>query len=238
VPRVYRCIGARRWDSGDPMAHVPPLDLPVVPGRWNDSGQYTLYTSHRAAVAIEEKRRHLARSARSVVGSILAAVGDPPASEVVVLSFEGPAEGPADSSAETARLVPDSEGAPGKAQDPRRARHDLPSIRMGVGAAWPVRTFDGTAEPRESFDRWLEPCGNARAYAARLIRRGFAHLVVPSSPCPADWNSVFYLLGPGQPGAEALPRRSVCRVTRRVRVTSTEPDCPPLLDRRRRVTVN
>lgn len=192
---MYRCIGARRWDSGDPMAHVPPLDLPAVPGRWNDSGQYTLYTSHRAAVAIEEKRRHLARSPRSVVGSILAAVGDPPASEVVVLSFEPAA-------------IP------------------------------PARTFDGTAVPRAEFDRWLDACGHARAYAARLVRRGFDHLVVPSSPRPADWNSVFYLLGPGQPAAGALPRRTVCRVTRRARVTSTAPECPPPVDRRRRVTVH
>ena len=195
MTRVYRCIGARRWDSGDPTAHVPPLDLPAVPGRWNDAGQYTLYTSHRSAVAIEEKRRHLARSPRSVVGSILAAIGDPPATEVVVLSFEAPA-------------VPAS------------------------------RTFDGTAEPRGSFNRWLEPCGNARGYAARLIRRGFDRLVVPSSPCPADWNSVFYLLGSGRPAAVALPSRSACRVTRRARATSTEPDCPPAVDRGRRVTVN
>jgi RES domain-containing protein len=177
------------------MAHVPPPDLPAVPGRWNDSSQYTLYTSQRAAVAIEEKRRHLARSPRSVVGSVLAAVGDPPASEVVVLSFE--------------------------------------PLAMPAG-----RTFDGTAQPRESFDRWLEPCGNARAYAARLVRRGFDQLVVPSSPCPEDWNSVFYLLGPGQPSADALPRRAACRVTRRARVTSTEPDCPPVVDRRRRVTIH
>jgi RES domain-containing protein len=192
---VYRCIGARRWDSGDPMAHVPPLDLPAVPGRWNDSGQYTLYTSHRSAVAIEEKRRHLARSPRSVVGSILAAVGDAPAAEVVVLSFESPSRRPA-------------------------------------------RTFDGTATPRSGFNRWLEPCGHARPYAARLIRRGYDELIVPSSPCPADWNSVLYFLRPGQPGADALPRRSDCRVARRAQVTSTEPDCPPVVDRRRRVTVH
>lgn len=195
MARVYRCIGARRWDSGDPMAHVPPLDLPAVPGRWNGPGQYTLYTSHRAAVAIEEKRRHLARSPRSVVGSILAAVGEAPASEVVVLSFEPPA------TSET-------------------------------------RTFDGTTEPREGFDRWLDPCGDARPYAARLVRRGFDHLVVPSSPCPEDWNSVFYFRGPGQPAADALPRRAACRVARRARVTSTEPECPPPVDRRRRVTIH
>ncbi|HJW21514.1 MAG TPA: RES family NAD+ phosphorylase [Candidatus Limnocylindrales bacterium] len=195
MARVYRCIGARRWDSGDPMAHVPPLELPAVPGRWNDSGQYTLYTSHRAAVAIEEKRRHLARSPRSVVGSILVAIGDPPATEVVVLSFEPPATGPG-------------------------------------------RTFDGATQSRDSFDRWLAPCGDARAYAARLIRRGCDHLVVPSSPCPNDWNSVFYFLGPGQPVADGLPRRAACRVTRRARVTSTEPDCPPAVDRRRRVTIH
>lgn len=195
MARVYRCIGARRWDSGDPMAHVPPLELPAVPGRWNGPDQYTLYTSQRAAVAIEEKRRHLARSPRSVVGSILAAIGDPPASEVVVLSFEAPA-------------------TPG------------------------ARTFDGTKEPREAFDRWLDACGDARAYAARLIRRGFDHLVVPSSPCPRDWNSVLYFLGPGQPPADALPTRHACRVARRARVTSTEPDCPPAVDRRRPVTIH
>lgn len=195
MARVYRCIGARRWDSGDPTAHLPPLDLPSVPGRWNDSGQYTLYTSHLARVAIEEKRRHLARSPRSVVGSILAAIGDPPATEVVVLSFEPP-------------LTPET------------------------------RTFDGTTEDRTSFDRWLEPCGSARAYAARLIRRGFDHLIVPSSPVPAAWNSVFYFLGPGQPPAGALPSRGVCRITRRAHVTSTEPDCPPVVDRRGSVAVH
>jgi RES domain-containing protein len=186
--KVYRCIGARRWDAGEPMAHVPPIDLPAVPGRWNTSGQYTLYTSHRAAVAIAEKRRHLPRSPRTVVGSILAAVGDAPASEVVVLAFE----------------MPTPTGVP------------------------TTRTFDGrTAEPRDSFDRWLEPCRHARAYAARLIRRGFDHLIVPSSPSPAEWNSVFYFLGPGQPAAEALPARASCRLVRRARVSSTAPDCPP-----------
>ena len=178
------------------MAHVPPLDLPAVPGRWNGPGQYTLYTSHSAAVAIEEKRRHLARSPRSVAGSILAAVGEEPASEVVVVSFQA-------------------------------------SETIGP------RTFDGRTEvERASFDRWLEPCGNARAYAARLVKRGFDHLVVPSSPVPAGWNSVFYLLGPGQPEASALPTRRECRVARRARVTSTEPDCPPEVDRRRGATLH
>src|SRR4051812_21947067 len=190
MARVYRCIGARRWDSGDPMAHVPPIDLPAVPGRWNGSGQYTLYTSHKPATAIEEKRRHLRRSPRSVVGSILVAVGDPPADEGVVVSFEAP--------------------------------------RIGEG-----RTFVGRELQRSSFDRWLEPCGNARSYSARLIRRGFDRLVVPSSPVPAEWNSVFYLLGPGQPSAAALPSRAACRVSRRARVTSTEPDCEPEVSRRR-----
>jgi RES domain-containing protein len=166
------------------MAHVPPIDLPAVPGRWNDSGQYTLYTSHKPATAIEEKRRHLPRSPRSVVGSILAAVGDPPADEVVVVSFEA-----------------------------------LPVA--------PARMFDGRELDRSSFDRWLAPCGSARSYATRLVRRGFDRLVVPSSPVPAEWNSVFYLLGPGQPAATALPSRAACRVTRRARVTSTEPDCGP-----------
>lgn len=188
MSRVYRCIGARRWDTGDPAAHVPPADLPAVPGRWNGPGQYTLYTSHQSQVAIEEKRRHLARSPRSVVGSILAAVGDEPASEVVVLGFE----------------MPTPIGAPA------------------------TRTFDGrTAEPRAAFDRWLAPCGSARSYAARLIRRGFDHLIVPSSPAPREWNSVFYFLGPGQPPIEALPNRASCRLIRRARVTSTAPDCPP-----------
>lgn len=195
MARVYRCIGARRWDSGDPMAHVPPLDLPAFPGRWNGPGQYTLYTSHRAAVAIEEKRRHVPRNPRTVVGSILAAIGDPLAAEVVVLSFEAPATDE-------------------------------------------TRTFDGRTEPREAFDRWLDPCGHARSYAARLVKRGFDHLVVPSSPSPSDWNSVFYFLGPGQPSSDALPRRDACRVARRARVTSTEPDCPPPVDGRRRVTVH
>ena len=166
------------------MGHVPPIDLPAVPGRWNDSGQYTLYTSHAAATAVEEKRRHLPRSPRSVVGSIVAAVGDEPASEVVVVSFE-------------AVRVPDG------------------------------RTFDGRDVARASFDRWLEPCGNARSYARRLARRGFDRLVVPSSPVPAAWNSVFYLLGPNQPAADALPSRRACRVARRAHVTSTAPDCPP-----------
>ena len=166
------------------MGHVPPVDLPAVPGRWNDSGQYTLYTSHAAAPAIEEKRRHLPRSPRSLVGSIIAAVGAEPASEVVVVSFEA----------------------------------------LDVPAA---RTFDGRELDRASFDRWLEPCGNARSYARRLARRGFDRLIVPSSPVPSAWNSVFYLLGPGQPTAEALPGRRACRVARRARVTSTAPDCPP-----------
>jgi RES domain-containing protein len=173
------------------MAHVPPVDLPAVPGRWNDPGQYTLYTSHKPATAIEEKRRDLRRSPRSVVGSILVAVGDPPGDEVVVISFE--------------------------------------AIAVGEG-----RTFDGREVERASFDRWLEPCGNARVYAARLRRRGFERLVVPSSPVPAEWNSVFYLLGAGQPRATALPSRAACRVTRRARVTSTEPECGPDLSRRRR----
>lgn len=187
MARVYRCIGARRWDSGDPTAHVPPVDLPAVPGRWNRPGQYTLYTSHAPTIAIAEKRRHLPTAAqpRTVAGSILAAVRDTPASEVVVLSFEAP---------------------------------DVP----------PDLTFDGRiAVERSSFDRWLEPCGDARAYAARLARRGFDHLVVPSSPVPDGWNSVFYLLGPGQPAADALPDRRACRVARRARVTSTAPDCTP-----------
>jgi RES domain-containing protein len=187
MARVFRCIGAKRWHSDDPMAHVPPLDLPAIPGRWNDSGQYTLYTSHSASIALAEKRRHLPTAAqpRTVAGSILAAVGAAPASAVVVLSFEPPV----------------------------------------VGAD---RTFDGrTAVERSTFDRWLAPCGNARPYARRLIRRGLDHLVVPSSPVPAGWNSVFYLLGPGQPAADALPTRRACRVARRARVTSTAPDCPP-----------
>lgn len=184
MARVYRCLGARRWDATEPMGHVPPVDLPAVPGRWNASGQYTLYTSHATGTAIEEKRRHLPRSPRSVVGSIIAAVGDEPASEVVVVSFE--------------------------------------AIRVPDG-----RTFDGREVERASFDRWLQPCGNARPYARRLARRGFDRLVVPSSPVPAAWNSVFYLLGPGQPAASALPARASCRLTRRARVTSTEPDCPP-----------
>ena len=191
MARVYRCIGARRWDAGEPVAHVPPVDLPAVPGRWNTAGQYTLYTSHRAAVAIAEKRRHLARAPRTVVGSILAAVGDPPASEFVVLAF------------------------------------DMPTA---AGAAL-TRTFDGRTEPRSRFDRWLDPCGNARSYAARLVRRGFDHLIVPSSPSPADWNSVFYFLGSGQPGADALPARASCRLVRRARATSTAPDCPPRRNR-------
>ncbi|HXI46336.1 MAG TPA: RES family NAD+ phosphorylase [Candidatus Acidoferrales bacterium] len=195
IGRVFRCLGARRWDSGDPMAHVPPLDLPAVPGRWNGPGQYTLYTSHTAAVAIEEKRRHLARGPRTVVGSILAAVGDPAAAGVVVVSFQ-------------------------------------------PGGTIAAKTFDGRDLDRPIFDRWLEPCGNARAYAARLIKRGFDHLIVPSSPVPAGWNSVFYLLGAGQPSADALPARRDCRVARRARVTSTEPDCPPGVDRHRGMTLH
>lgn len=188
MPRVFRCIGARRWDSGEPMGHVPPVDLPAVPGRWNGPGQYTLYTSHAAAIAIAEKRRHLPTAAqpRTVAGSILAAVADPPAAGVVVIAFEAPP-------------VPER------------------------------RTFDGrTAVERRTFDRWLDPCGNARPYAARLVKRGFDHLVVPSSPVPAGWNSVFYLIGPGQPGADALPSRGACRVVRRTRATSTAPDCGPV----------
>jgi RES domain-containing protein len=190
MARVFRCIGARRWDSGDPMAHVPPIDLPAVPGRWNGPGQYTLYTSHTASTAIEEKRRHLPTAgaagsqARTVVGSIVAAIGEPPASEVVVVSFEA----------------------------------------IGVPAR---RTFDGRELDRSTFDRWLEPCGNARSYARRLVKRGFDRLVVPSSPVPRGWNSVFYLLGPGQPPASVLPTRASCRLARRARVTSTAPDCPP-----------
>jgi RES domain-containing protein len=184
MARVFRCIGARRWDSGEPMGHVPPLELPAVPGRWNGPGQYTLYTSHAASTSIEEKRRHLPTAAqpRTVAGSILAAVGDAPATEVVVLSFEALAS---------------------------------------------TRTFDGRDLDRSTFDRWLEPCGNARAYAGRLVRRGFDHLVVPSSPLPRAWNSVFYLLGPGQPTEDALPTRRDCRLTRRARVASTAPDCAP-----------
>jgi RES domain-containing protein len=192
MTRVYRAIGVRRWDSGDPMAHVPPLDLPTIPGRWNDPSQYALYTSHSATTAIEEKRRHLptARRPRSVAGSILAAVGDPPASDIVVVSFE--------------------------------------EIPIGEG-----RTFDGRELDRSSFDRWLEPCGDARAYARRLIRRGLDRLIVPSSPVPRAWNSVFYLLGPGQPPASAVPDRASCRLARRASVTSTAPDCPPPLARPR-----
>jgi RES domain-containing protein len=168
------------------MAHVPPIDLPAVPGRWNGPGQYTLYTSHTASTAIEEKRRHLPTAAqpRTVAGSILAAIGEPPASEVVVVSFE-------------ALHVPEG------------------------------RTFEGREIDRSAVDRWLEPCGNARAYARRLVKRGFDRLVVPSSPVPRAWNSVFYLLGPGQPTADALPTRASCRLARRARVTSTAPDCPP-----------
>lgn len=183
MARVYRAIGARRWDSGDPWAHVPPIDLPAVPGRWNDAGQYTLYTSHTVAAAIEEKRRHLPRPGRSVVGSILEAIGDEASGGIVVVSFAA----------------------------------------LGVGEG---RTFDGRELDRSSFDRWLEPCGNARSYARRLIKRGFDRLVVPSSPAPRAWNSVFYLLGPGQPAASALPARASCRLARRATVTSTAPDCP------------
>jgi RES domain-containing protein len=181
---VFRCIGARRWDSGDPTAHVPPIDLPAVPGRWNGPGQYTLYTSHAASIAVEENSRHLPTQAqpRTIAGSILEAVGDAHAVEVVVLSFEAPA----------------------------------------VAAAG---TFDGREIDRSTFDRWLEPCGNARPYAARLVKRGFDRLVVPSSPVATGWNSVFYLLGPGQPDRDALPSRRACRVVRRTRVTSTAPDC-------------
>jgi RES domain-containing protein len=194
MARVYRCIGARRWDSGDPMAHVPPIDLPAVPGRWNDAGQYTLYTSHQATTAIEEKRRHFAADpaagagVRTIAGSIVAAVGDRPANEVVVVSFE-------------ALAVPEP------------------------------RTFDGREIARASFDRWLAPCGNARSHAARLRRRGFAQLIVPSSPVPRAWNSVFFVLGEGQPGVADLPGRRECRVTRRARATSTAPDCPPARSR-------
>ena len=184
MARVYRAIGARRWDSGDPWAHVPPLDVPAAPARWNDAGQYTLYTSHTIATAIEEKRRHLSRPGRSIVGSILTAIGDTPAGDIVIVSFE--------------------------------------AIPIGEG-----RTFDGREVDRASFDRWLAPCGDARAYARRLIRRRFDRLVVPSSPVPRAWNSVFYLLGPGQPPASAVPTRASCRLARRATVTSTEPDCPP-----------
>ncbi|HEY2916472.1 MAG TPA: RES family NAD+ phosphorylase [Candidatus Limnocylindrales bacterium] len=182
--RIYRAIGARRWDSSDPWAHVPPTDLPSVPGRWNDAGQYTLYASHTVAAAIEEKRRHLARPGRTVAGSILAAIGDAPADEIVVVSFQ---------------TLPIPDG----------------------------RTFDGRELARASFDRWLAPCGHARSFARRLIKRGFERLVVPSSPAPRAWNSVFYLLGPGQPAASALPPRASCRLARRATVTSTAPDCPP-----------
>ena len=181
---VYRAIGARRWDSGAPWAHVPPLDLPAVPARWNDAGQYTVYASHTVATSIEEKRRHLPSPGRSLVGSILGAIGAPPAGDIVVVSFE--------------------------------------PIPVGEG-----RTFDGREVDRASFDRWLEPCGDARAYARRLTRRGFDRLVVPSSPAPRTWNSVFYLLGLGQPTASALPTRAACRLARRATVTSTMPDCPP-----------
>jgi RES domain-containing protein len=172
-----------------------------MPGRWNDATQYALYTSHAAATAVEEKRRHLARAPaaqhgpaaqrpassradRTVVGSIVAAVGAQPASEIVVVSFE--------------------------------------AIPVGEG-----RTFDGRELDRASFDRWLEPCGNARAYARRLIKRGLHRLIVPSSPVPRAWNSVFFLLGPGQPAASALPARTSCRLARRARVTSSAPECPP-----------
>jgi RES domain-containing protein len=194
MTRVYRAIGARRWDSGDPWAHVPPIDLPAVPGRWNDAGQYTLYTSHTAAAATEEKRRQLARPAaqrpadsregRTVVGSLVAAIGAAPARDIIVVSFEA---------------IPVAEG----------------------------RIFDGRELVRASFDRWLDPCRTARTYARRLIKRGFDRLIVPSSPAPRAWNSVFYLLGPGQPAASALPTRASCRLARRANVTSTAPDCPP-----------
>ena len=87
---VYRCIKARRWDSGMEDAHLPPFD-PIAPGRWNDDSQYTVYTSHEPDVAVDELRGHLpVHGPRTVLGSILGAIPAPLDYEVVVLRIEVP----------------------------------------------------------------------------------------------------------------------------------------------------
>lgn len=89
---VYRCMKARRWDTGSDDAHLPRFD-PITLGRWNDDAQYTLYTSHDPDVAVAELRGHLpvVPGPRTVVGSILTAIPARLDYDVVVLRIEVPA---------------------------------------------------------------------------------------------------------------------------------------------------
>lgn len=81
--QVFRAVWRDRWETDQPY---PPLSQPAVPGRWNERGQPSIYTSHEPAVALHEKLQHVAPE--SWAGSLLAAAGLPIRVSIVVVGLE------------------------------------------------------------------------------------------------------------------------------------------------------
>lgn len=84
----------------------------------------------------------------------------------------------------------------------------------------PDRTFDGRTVLRAVFDPCLSPSSYREAHrlAWEYINAGMSRLVVPSCPCPDEWNSVFYYFSPGQLTWGDLPSRANVQVIRDVRL--------------------
>ena len=86
--------------------------------------------------------------------------------------------------------------------------------------------FDGRTRPRADFDAALDPCSYAAAHAIldSEVPAGTIHLIVPSSPRPDSWNSVFYL-GPGQLSRDDVPSRDDVRPVAQGDVLPNPPGC-------------
>lgn len=90
-------------------------------------------------------------------------------------------------------------------------------FEMSAPGTTPAQVFDGRKYPRELFDPMLGRDDYARSnrLAAEQIRLGVRGMIVPSSPCPVSWNSVFFCFGGGQFELRDLPLKAACRAVMR-----------------------
>ena len=80
-------------------------------------------------------------------------------------------------------------------------------IEFPVPAEGRLRTLDARRLPPGLLDPCLRPDNFAESHrvAREAIDAGMVRLIVPSCPCPDDWNSVFYYFGDGQLEEDDLP---------------------------------
>jgi hypothetical protein len=83
---VHRAVLRRYWLGDDPLPQQ--RRSPIAEGRWNDTTQDTIYTSHYPLVAFVERADHLASSV--TIQSALTHWDDPTKTSIVVYSLSPP----------------------------------------------------------------------------------------------------------------------------------------------------